>query len=525
MAKNPYFIRLRVGGDVRLECSAPSSLTALQLDKRKRDLALLRNDLLSLGDNLKVRSLLELVCKAETTEQAALQSKLALRYVREQKALDARSPVLAVVPTFQEFASRWATNKLAEDPRYAAYKAKLTQSEENQRINLSRLAYINRTIGHIPITRLTLADCRRAVAIENLPKTSKSGTNLRQYYQVIQTVLRRAMSPCELITDKQYPLPVTGWLPPIDAPPSYAILYPRDAERLFGNHELPLWRRLLYGLSLTEAVRAAHLLRLRWRNINLADGLITIGAGKNNANARTWAMQHGTCEALRLFRPKDAKGDAFIFPRLSRDEMLKLADGIRADLAASGVTDEVRPDLFASGDGGEPFRFQDLRQSFVAWALAMGWTEAQVMARTQHTTSQVMQKHYGRKKELATTVLKKQGPFLPLDVALGLSKARPPEAWSPHGESLPPKAPRVGNRVGNEKLQRGKSSMITGTPGGNRTPDLRIRNPLTRISEQHEVQKHREKAPVRTRKNSIPHPEGGGWGILESAGISEKVTH
>ena len=525
MAKNPYFIRLRVRGDVRLECSAPSSLTVLQLEKRKRDLALLRNDLLPLGDNIKVRSLLELVCKAETAEAAALQSKLALRYMREQREQVSRSVSVPGVPTFQQFATLWVTNALAADPRYAAYKKKLTHSATTRRTNPSLLAPINRVIGHIPITRLTEADCRRAVAPGNLPEKAESSSSVRAYYQILQTVLRVAMSPCGLLTQKQYPLPVIGWLPPIGTPPSYPIIYPHDMARLLGNGDIPLWKRVLYGMALSEGPREGHLFRLRYSNIDFANEMLTIGIGKNNANARTWAMQAGVAGALLALEKADGKKAAdFIFPQLTPDQKLKLAKGIRRDLIASGVTEEVRPDLFATGDGQEPFRFQDLRQSFVAWALAMGFTETQVMARTQHTTSQVMQKHYGRKKELALTVLAKQGPFLPLDVALGLRKGKA-QAWSPNGESVDMTQRRVGNRVGNKSVQGGNSSMITGTPGGIRTPDVRIRNPLTCLSERREVQKHREKAPVRTQKNSIPHPEGGGWGILDSAENSDEVIH
>ncbi len=229
-------------------------------------------------------------------------------------------------------------------------------------------------------------------------------------------------------------------------------------------------------------------MRLKYSNVDFPNELLTIGIGKNNQNARTWAMQAGVAAALKALKSAEGKkGSDFLFPQLTRDQKLALAEGIRADLMASGVTDDERPDLFASGDGQEPFRFQDLRQSFVAFALAMGFTETQVMARTQHTTSQVMQKHYGRKKELALTILEKQGPFLPLDVALGLCPGRPAEAWKPRG---------VGNRLGNEIVHDRDSSMITGTPGGIRTPDPLIRNPLPGHSGLPELQKHREKPPV-----------------------------
>jgi integrase len=501
MAKSGYLIRLRVGGDVRLECMAPATLTAAQFAKRKRDLETLRNDLLPLGDHAKVHDLLREVAKSATPEEAGLAARLALRYVREHKAT---AKVAPGVPTFQEFSLRWAKNELALDPRYAAYKSKLWQEPETTRCNLSRLSYINRVIGHIPMTRLTEAKCREAVSPSAVSPRVKTSTALRQYYQVIQTVCQRAVSPCGIITSKEYPLPLIGWLPPISTPPSYAILYPHDDAKLLANVELPLWRRLLYGMDVREGLRAAHLLRLKYSNIDFDNGIITIGKGKNNKNARQWELAPGVAAALHAFRG-DAKATDFIFPQLDANEMLELAEGVRADLIASGVNDKVRPDLHASGDGMEPFRFQDLRQTAVAFWLAKDWSESKIMLRTQHTTSQVMQKHYGRKKEIARSVLAKQGDFLPLDVALGFNK----------------EAPRVGDKVGDKNEHETNSSMITGTPGGNRTPDPRIRNPLTGHPGIPEAQKPREKRHQTAQENSIPHPQGGGWGILDSADKSE----
>lgn len=495
MSKRGHLIRMRVGGDVRLECMAPATLTVAQFEKRKRDLENLRNELLPLGDHQKVHDLLREVAKAPDPEQAALAARLAVRYMREHKAATKPAPG---VPTFQTFSLQWAKNELAEDPRYAAYKDTLWQDPATTRSNVSRLSYINRVIGHIPMTRLTEAKCREAVAPDKICKKVKTSTALRHYYQVIQTVCQRALSPCGIITMKEYPLPLKGWLPPISTPPSYAILYPHDDAKLLANAELPMWRRVLYGMDVREGLRAAHILRLRYRNIDFANGIITIGKGKNNPNGRQWDLTPGVAAALQKFRG-GAKAEDFIFPQLEPNEMLELAEGIRLDLVASGVDENVRPDLHASGDGMEPFRFQDLRQTAVAFWLAKDWSESKIMLRTQHTTSQVMQKHYGRKKEIARAILAKQGDFLPLDVALGLAKSRVPEVG-------------VGEWVGDKNGHKPDSSMITGAPGGTRTPDPRIRNPLSRNIRQPEKRKSRENAPVTTPENVIPHPQGGGWG-------------
>ena len=165
------------------------------------------------------------------------------------------------------------------------------------------------------------------------------------------------------------------------------------------------------------------MLRLRYSNIDWANGRITIGVGKNNKNARTWKLNAGTLAALVWFRG-DAPMSDYIFPRLTKNEVLDLAEQLRDDLVVAGVTRAVRPDVFASGDGQEPLRFQDLRATFVSLHLAMGWSEVDVMLRTQHTSTKVLHHHYARRLGLAKGIIEDQGPLPPMDQALGL-QAKP----------------------------------------------------------------------------------------------------
>jgi integrase len=490
---------MRVGGAVRLECTAPATLTEPQMRKRQAALETLRNDLLPLGNHATIRDLMRGVALAPTVEAGALQEKLARRFAKER--LQQTEPVgkPAHLVTFGEFGLKWASGKFHEE--FPDHEDPPTA--ETIRGNLSRLAYINRSIGRIPLARLTLEDAQRAMLKENLSPRCKSRTTRRHYAQIIQTVLSRAVAPAGLITEQQYPLPRVGWLPAIATPPSHGIIYPADDAMLMRG-PAPLWRRFLYGFEIREGLRLSHALRLRKRNIDFANGMITVGKGKNNPDGRTWDLNRGVAAALAALLA-DAKSEDFIFPQLTRDQRLDLSVLLRADLRASGVTDEMRPDLFASGDGQEPIRFQDCRQSFVALHMAMKWPESEIILRTQHVSSQVLHKNYGRKAATARVIIAKQGPLLPLDEALGMS-SRTPEVSTVTSH-------RVGVEVGVENGSDDKSSMISSTPGRIRTYDQRIRNLPACDLASADVQTHRAEAHGRAREDISPHPVDGVVGV------------
>lgn len=405
-------VRVRVAKQKRLEVILPKWMKPSQVKARKELVTELASVLRKVdkGD-IAVRLLRELAF-AEDSEQVSKIEKSIRRFVREPSHKPA---VESGLVTFGEFALRWATGELhKEHPFEVKFREPVTIKND-----VSRTKALNKLIGKIPLVKLTYKDAKNA--LKALPKTMASRSTHRHCAQIIQTVVRYAMTVESIIPVDKYPLPVVGFLPPVGSPPSFPVIYPNDYAKLMRCDAVPLWRRFLYGFALLEGLRVGDLWRLRYRNVNFEDGTLTIPPGKNNEEARTWDLNVGVCEALKHFRA-EASLDSFIFPRLTASEFLELAGWLRDDLVKAGVTREVRPDLFGDIEGQQPLRFQDLRASFVTIHLAMGWTYQDVMIQTRHTSAKVLEKHYARRVALMKGILKKQGPLLPLDVALGWAK-------------------------------------------------------------------------------------------------------
>lgn len=408
-------IRVRVGHKGRrLEVWMPKTLTEAQLKTRRALIMDLAASLRPIPDPKgKSRALLARLALEAKSEEVPKLEKAIRRFIREPAAAPADAPVSSV--TFREFALHWATNGLADEyPRHVRRLKPTTM-----RGNKSMVAWLNKEIGHIPLVRLTKADCDRA--LDKLPKGSSNST-VRHHAQVIQTVLRRAVHPANIITQEQYPLP-HKWLPPTGKPPSFPFLYPQDVIMLLSCSMVPTWRRVLYALAIYEGQRLSALLRLRYANIDFNNGHITAGPGKTHDDARTWKLNAGTLESLVWSRGEKPLTD-FILPRLTDNEVLDLSSTLRGDLMTAGVTRDIHPDLFAKGNGQALLRFHDLRATFVSLHLAMGWSEVDVMIRTQHTSTKVLHHHYARRLGLAKSIIATQGPLPPMDEALGITPSR-----------------------------------------------------------------------------------------------------
>jgi integrase len=141
---------------------------------------------------------------------------------------------------------------------------------------------------------------------------------------------------------------------------------------------------VLFGFMAREGLRRSEAKNLRWRDIDLARGAVTLDSNKTN-DPRSWALDSGVLQAMRAWW--DSSGhfgpDKPVFP-VDTD---RLAEVLRDALKAAGVD---RPALFEKSDARLPIRAHDLRGTFVTVALANGKTEAWVADRTGHRSSQMI---------------------------------------------------------------------------------------------------------------------------------------
>jgi integrase len=247
-------------------------------------------------------------------------------------------------PTFREVAEEWTSGKLHK--RYPDHvKIKKSVDDEEQ-----RFGKLYDTIGDVPLATFTLEDAERAMA--KLPEGRTPATR-RHYAQLISKVLRLAVYPLRLI--ERSPLP-TGFLPSNKSTKATAWLYPAEDGALLACADVPLPHRVLYGLLAREGCRLGEALSLRWRDLDLARGVVTLDVNKTD-EPRAWAMAPGVAEALRHFQPEDKD-----VPVWEVDEPERLAEVFRRHLEAAGVT---RPELFDRTKTRRPIRVHDLRATFV----------------------------------------------------------------------------------------------------------------------------------------------------------------
>jgi integrase len=326
--------------------------------------------------------------------------------------------------TIRKFGARWTSNELA-----AEYRGRLRPLDHAK--NISRLKkhvypvhFDGRAIGDTPLSEFTLDHADHLLAQPTLPAGS-----LRQVAQVIRRLFRLAVYPARILAQSPFP---EGWLPPPNAQKERAYLFPSEDAALMAHTRLPLVKRLLIGFCTREGPRKDNAVTIEWSNLTLdlpdGGGYVVLDTTKNGSGA-SWALDPGTAEALRRWRPL-CPSSRYVFPSPAVPRKVDrgvrplsvghLGAELRTALLEAGVT---RPKLFERSERRLPLRAHDLRASFVTLALATGRTEDWVVTRTGHRSSAMVAKY---RREARTIEELKLGWFRPLhEVIPELSKLAP----------------------------------------------------------------------------------------------------
>jgi integrase len=341
--------------------------------------------------------------------------------------------------TFKSLAENWTSGALAREwPDYVKIKSSAAD-------DVNRFERLFKTIGDIPLARFELADAERAMAA--LDHQLASGTR-RQYAQLISKVLKLAVYPCKLI--ERTPLPV-GFLPKVKGKKATAFLYPSEDAQLLSCKKVPLARRVLYGFLAREGLRLGEALGLRWRDLDLVRGVVTLDENKTD-DPRAWAMAAGVKEALLAYKRANASAEALVFPAEER----RAAQVFRSDLGEAEVT---RPELFSDTAARKQIRVHDLRSTFVTLSLANDKTETWVADRTGHKSSTMINRYRRQARQAAELKL---GALARLDLAIPelAPKAanRPPEPGQKPGQKgssgAPSRPVRVASRANSSGILR-----------------------------------------------------------------------
>ena len=366
-----------------------------------------------------------------------------------KEAANAPAPTVdtgSKAPTFQKFAESWTDGTLARDyPDHVHVK----KSVDDDRARLS--IYVYPVIGPLPIDTVTLRDCERVMQSIAKHKRKLTPASRRQIAQTMHRVLKLAVYPGQKI--KVNPLPA-GFMPRNVSTKALTHLFPDEDARLMGaaDTKVPIDMRVFYGTLAREGMREGELLAMRWQDIDLERGAVTVDENKTD-DPRSWALDPGVVTTLKLWKkhyhPK-AEGDALVFvePDGGPLKAFGLAIRLRAYLKAAGVDRAV---LYERSEVRLPMRVHDLRATFVTVSLANGKTESWVADRTGHKSSVMINRYRRAARSVAEMGL---GPLRPLDVAIPEIAALV-EAERKQKEKDKPKEPGPTGKQGSRKGSTG----------------------------------------------------------------------
>jgi hypothetical protein len=432
------YMRIRLGGERREVIPLPACRTDEEADVRCQTIATIAAELIRAGRVDKVRDIAVQLGAAVTQRQIDAA-------VAGARLLVLQEGVAPNEVTFGAQAKRWTSGELARV--YPDHVAKKDSWDDEARLRKWILPHVE----DVPIVAFRETDAARVMA--SLPPELSSASR-RHVAQIMVRVLRLSVFPCRIIPHSPIP---EGFLPRLGADKAKPYLYPKEYAKLLGCPDVPLSRRLAYGILANEGMRASELLGseqrktktlrqiapLAWSDIDLELGVVHLDANKTD-DPRSWALDAGVVAGFRVWRSMhpDAKPSD---PVLTVEDRRHLAADLRRDLLRAGIT---REQLFERSASRSRIVAHHLRATFVTLALANGRTETWVQDRTGHTTSLMINRYRRAARTAAEIGL---GPLAPLVQAI-------PElasAWRAQQKAEKAARAQGGAKVGQKKSAKG----------------------------------------------------------------------
>ena len=210
-------------------------------------------------------------------------------------------------------------------------------------------------------------------------------------------------------------------------------LFPTEAYRLFLCPDVPQWRRRLYAFAIYTYMRAGEIAALRWDDVDLERGIITVHQAVNRSTRAGLRKPTKTEEERRVVVEPNLKPllealfeeatTALVFPKLppyhGNDGQ---APTLRADLVKSSG-ERTRKALIERARTRKRMTFHDLRATGITWAAIRGDDVLKIMARSGHTEYQTMM-GYVREAEVMRDDFGEVFPELP-QCLLGSAQGAP----------------------------------------------------------------------------------------------------
>jgi integrase len=280
-------------------------------------------------------------------------------------------------PTFHEFASLWF------DQHQAGLRAR---TREDYRWALSHHLlpfFAKHRLGQITIEEIDRYRAQQLRAGTLGPNTiNKTITRLAQVLEVAVEYRYLDANPARGRRRRaKAAAPRRTWLEPEHVKPLVEAASVRGQRG--GNTSPDPRSRAIVATAICAGLRISELLALRWRDVDLAAGRLTVRASKTDAGERTVDLWPELRDELLIYKPMDARRAAFVFATASgkADTRGNIAKRLRRAVARANVALEA--------DGGsaipDDLTPRSLRRTFAALLYERGEDPVYVMDQLGHT--------------------------------------------------------------------------------------------------------------------------------------------
>jgi len=303
------------------------------------------------------------------------------------------------IPTFHEFASEWFERKRLEGGRQGRGLAEKSRLDLEWRLSNHLLpAFAQKRLDEISIKDVD--DYRLAKVREGSLGPTSVNKTIATLTAILEAAVEYELIDRNVAQGRRRRLPAATpkrtW---IDRADHIAALLAAAGQVDQNAHVHRGKRRALLATLIFAGLRIGEALALRWRDVDLARGTITVRAAKTDAGVRTVDILPILRDELADYRPRiDAEPDQFVFGRSSGCP--ESAENVRLRILAKAV-ERANEQLGREGVELLPDRLtpHSLRRTFASLLFALGETPPYVMQQIGHTTPNLTLAIYARQMD------------------------------------------------------------------------------------------------------------------------------